>query len=684
MPGGRNFYNMHEHGFVRVATATPRVTVADPSANVEATLEMARIAHAEGVSLAVFPELGISGYALDDLFFQDALLDGCEKALSGLVAASSALHPVLIVGMPLRVRSLLYNVALVIHRGQVLGAVPKTYLPNYREFYERRQFTAGSNRMADTVKIAGEDVPFGCDLIFEASDMPDFSLNVEICEDVWVPIPPSSYAAMAGAHVIANLSASNVTVGKSDYRHALCRVHSARTYSAYLYSAAGRGESTTDLAWDGHAMIYENGTLMGESKRFALEPQLVSADIDLERLRQERMRHTTFADCAGEHCERPFRRIAFALEPDRTGDLGLRRPLDRFPYVPDDDRRLDELCFEAYNIQVTGLVKRLQASGLEKVVIGISGGLDSTQALLVATQAFDELRFSRKNILAYTLPAFATSNATKSAAWDLMTALGVSAGEIDMEPVSRQILSDIGHPFAKGEALYDIAFENVQAGARTATLFRLANMHDALVLGTGDLSELALGWCTYGVGDHMSHYNVNGSVAKTLIQHLIRWVAASSRFGEEASGVLSRILDTEISPELIPGENRDTPGQRTEDFVGPYELQDFNLYHITRFSFRPSKVAFLAMHAWKNAGDGRWPPHIPPSKRNSYDLAKIRKWLRVFLWRFFQTSQFKRSAVPNGPKVASGGSLSPRGDWRAPSDSSARVWIGELEDNVPE
>ena len=644
---------------------------------------MAKVAHKQNVSLVVFPELGISGYSLDDLFFQDALLDGCLEALESLIKESEKLSPVLVIGMPLRVRSLLYNVAIVLHRGTILGIVPKMFLPNYREFYESRHFTAGTNRNANMVKIAGQDVPFGDDLIFEAADMPDFSLNVEICEDVWVPIPPSSYAAMAGAHVIANLSASNVTVGKSDYRHALCRVHSARTYSAYLYSAAGRGESTTDLAWDGHAMIYENGELLGESERFSMEPQLVTADVDLERLRQERMRHTTFSDCAGVYKGRTFRRIEFTLKPDRKKDLGLRRPLDRFPYVPNDNDKLDELCFEAYNIQVAGLAKRLQASGIKKIVVGISGGLDSTQALLVAAQAFDELGLSRKNILAYTLPAFATSKSTKSAAWALMKSLGVSAEEIDMEPVSRQTLEDIKHPFASGKELYDVTFENVQAGSRTATLFRLANMHDALVLGTGDLSELALGWCTYGVGDHMSHYNVNGSVSKTLIQHLIRWVAASERFGMDASKVLYKILDTEISPELVPGDNDEAPSQRTEDFVGPYELQDFNLFHITRYSFRPSKVAFLAMHAWGDLKRGHWPPNMKKEKRNSYDLKTIRKWLRVFLWRFFQTSQFKRSAVPNGPKVASGGSLSPRGDWRAPSDSSAEIWIKELEDNIP-
>lgn len=678
-----NFLNLHKHGFVRVATATPEVTVADPDANIETSLALAKKAHDDNVSLILFPELGISGYALDDLFFQDALLDGCERALKRLVDESRTLYPVIILGMPLRLRSMVYNVAVVIHAGSILGVIPKSYLPNYREFYEQRQFTSGVHQKALTITLCGESVPYGADLIFEANDLPDFSINVEICEDVWVPIPPSTYATMAGAHVIANLSASNVTVGKSDFRHALCRVQSARTFCAYLYSASGRGESTTDLAWDGHAMIYETGDLMAQSVRFADHPQLTTSDIDLERLRQERMRHTTFADCANAEEGPTFRRISFTLAPNRKDDLGLRRPLDRFPYVPNDDTKLNELCFEAYNIQVTGLVKRLRSANIEKIVIGISGGLDSTQSLLVAVQAFDELGLSRKNILAYTLPAFATSKRTRTSAWTLMKTLGVSAEEIDMEPVSRQTLSDISHPFSKGEKIYDVTFENVQAGARTATLFRLANMHNALVLGTGDLSELALGWCTYGVGDHMSHYNVNGSVSKTLIQHLIRWVAGSKRFGTEVADVLYEILDTEISPELVPGDDKDAPSQRTEDVIGPYELQDFNLFHITRYSFRPSKVAFLSYHAWADIERGHWPPNMKDHKKKAYTLAEIRKWLRVFLWRFFQTSQFKRSAMPNGPKVASGGSLSPRGDWRAPSDSSATVWIRELEENVP-
>ncbi|MGB0507044.1 MAG: NAD(+) synthase [Pikeienuella sp.] len=678
MVSAAKFLNIYRQGFARVATGTPRVALGDPAANAAATIEMAGRAHEAGVAVLVFPELGLTGYAIDDLFQQDVVLDAAEKAVADVIAASATLTPVIMVGLPLRVVGRLYNVAAVIHRGDLLGIVPKSHLPNYREFYERRHFTPGTDAIVDEARIAGFEAPFGADLIFQADDLPDLTISAEICEDVWTPAPPSSAAAQAGATVIANLSASNVTVGKSDYRHALCRVQSARCYAAYIYSAAGRGESTTDLAWDGHAMIYENGQLLAESERFAADPQLTIADVDLDVLRQERLRHGTFHD----ESNGSFRQVDFTLDAP-AGDLGLRRAVDRFPYVPSDDAKLDELCFEAYNIQVAGLVQRLESAGIDKLVIGVSGGLDSTQALLVAAQAMDRLGLPRTNILAYTLPGFATSSSTKTAAWDLMRALGVTAEEISMDPVSRQTLSDIGHPYAGGVNDYDVTFENVQAGARTATLFRLANHNGALVLGTGDLSELALGWCTYGVGDHMSHYNVNGSVSKTLIQHLIRWVAASDRFGDVASEVLLRILDTEISPELVPGDG-DKPAQKTEDFVGPYELQDFNLFQITRHGLRPSKVAFLAYHAWRDRRVGGWPPHMGADSRNEYELATIRKWLRVFLWRFFQTSQFKRSAVPNGPKVGSGGSLSPRGDWRAPSDGTAAAWIAELEANTPD
>lgn len=677
-----SFHNIHTHGFVRIACGAPSLKVADPVFNVAQTLVLLRRAHERSAALALFPELGVSAYAIDDLLQQNALLDAVLAALDTLVEASRELSPVAIVGAPLRVGGRLFNCAVAIHRGRILAVTPKIYLPNYREFYERRQFASGDRAGVASITLCGQQVPFGSDILVSASDIADFTFHMEICEDVWTPVPPSSFAALAGATVLLNLSASNVTIGKSDWRHALCKAHSGRCIAAYAYSAAGPGESTTDLAWDGQAMIYENGALMAEAERFAAEPQLIAADIDLDRLVMDRIRQNTFGDNADVLRDRlAFRTVTFTAGADRTSDLGLMRSVERFPFVPNDDARLNELCFEAYNIQSHGLRKRMESARVEKIVIGVSGGLDSTQALVVACQTFDALKLPRRNILAYTLPAFATSKGTKANAWRLMEALGVTATEIDMTPACRQMLVDIGHPFAQGKPVYDITFENVQAGARTSVLFRLANQNNGLVLGTGDLSELALGWCTYGVGDHMSHYNVNGSVSKTLIQHLIRWVAQSRRFGEEASQVMLDILATEISPELVPGDG-DGPAQRTEDFVGPYALQDFNLFYITRYGFKPSKVAFLSHHAWSDAQRGAWPPHIETAKQLAYDLPTIKRWLTVFVKRFFETSQFKRSAVPNGPKVSSGGSLSPRGDWRAPSDASAAAWLADL-DRIP-
>jgi NAD+ synthase (glutamine-hydrolysing) len=441
------------------------------------------------------------------------------------------------------------------------------------------------------------------------------------------------------------------------------------------------------LAWDGHALIYENNDLLAESKRFASDEQMITADIDLERLAQDRMRLTSFNDCASDCQERvqAIRRIAFEFQVPQ-GDVPLLREVGRFPYVPSNARERDQRCFEAYNIQVQGLIQRLSSTGTKRVVVGISGGLDSTQALIVAAKAMDRMSLPRRNILAYTMPGFATSKQTLTNARKLMDALGVTAGEIDIRPACKQMFSDIGHPFARGEKVFDVTFENVQAGERTSHLFRLANLNQGIVLGTGDLSELALGWMTYGVGDHMSHYNVNVSVSKTLIQYLIRWVISSGQFEPETNATLQGILDTEISPELVPHADGDSsrPAQKTAETVGPYELQDFNLYYLSRYGFRPSKVAFLAWHAWGDKDKGQWPDLVPGARRVQYDLPTIKKWLEVFVFRFFKISQFKRSAIPNGPKVGSGGSLSPRGDWRAPSDSEAEPWLKELRENVPD
>ena len=678
-----SFTSLYRHEFIRIGVCVPRAQVADPEFAVNETLQMAQQGDAAGAAVMLFPELGLSSYAIDDLLFQDALLDAVERAIARLAEASRDLQPVLVVGAPLRSQGSLYNTAVVIHRGAILGAVPKSYLPNYREFYERRHFRSGLGVHGRRIAVAGQEVPFGVDLLFRSTGSVPFTFHVEICEDIWVPLPPSTRAALAGAEVLLNLSASNITIGKAETRRLLCASHAARTVSCYAYSAAGPGESTTDLAWDGHAAVFENGEMLIETQRFATGGTLGLADVDLGRLRQERMRLNSFGDCIGAEADKavPFRTMSFAFDVP-AAPVVLNRLVPRFPFVPVDPARLREDCYEAYNIQVQGLAKRLAATGLEHAVIGVSGGLDSTQALIVATRAMDLLGRDRKNVLAYTLPGFATSDETKGNAWALMRALGVTAAEIDIRPTARQMLTDLGHPFGRGEPVYDVTFENVQAGLRTDYLFRLANANRGLVVGTGDLSELALGWCTFGVGDHMSHYNVNASVPKTLIQHLIRFVAASGDVSDETVAVLRAILATEISPELVPA----TAGQAiqsTQAIVGPYALQDFSLYYLTRFGMRPSKIAYLAHQAWHDVERGAWPVDLPAGERRAYTLGEIRHWLEVFLRRFF-VSQFKRSTLPNGPKMSSGGSLSPRGDWRAPSDSSAEIWLAELRANVPE
>ncbi len=681
------FHSIYRHGFVRVAAAVPRVHLGDPQANVERTLALARTAAEQDAALVVFPELGLSAYTNDDLFHQAALLDAVDSGLERLVSESAGLAPLIVVGAPLRCEQGLFNAAVAIHRGRVLGAIPKSYLPEYREFYEKRQFRAARDLIGGDVVIAGSAVPFGPDIVFECSDVPGFAVFVEICEDVWAAIPPSSWGALAGATVLANLSASNITVGKSDYRHLLCAAHSARTLSAYLYTAAGLGESTTDLAWDGQAMICENGDLLAQTARFPADDELVLADVDLARLLADRATLSSWTDSLHDHHERlrRVRRVSFRFGvPERP--VALAREIERFPYVPSNPAVRNERCEEVYLIQVNGLETRLRATGIEKLVIGVSGGLDSTHALIVAARVLDRLGLPRSNVLGYTMPGFATSRSTLANAHALMRALGVSAREIDIRPAAQQMLSDLDHPACRGEPLYDVTYENVQAGERTSHLFRLANLHGGLVVGTGDLSELALGWSTYGVGDHMSHYNVNASVPKTLIQFLVRWAIDTDQFGAQAGRVLEAVLGTAISPELVPATDpdADSPEQHSELIVGPYELQDFFLYWTVRFGASPSTVAWLAHHAWGDRDAGRWPDLIPLERRNQYTLAEIKHWLGVFLDRFFRTSQFKRSAIPNAPKVGSGGSLSPRGDWRAPSDASAAAWLDELAREVPD
>ncbi|MCF6525265.1 NAD(+) synthase [Streptomyces sp. JJ36] len=670
-----NPWSIYQHGFARVAACTGHAALADPPANTASVLRQARRCAEEGAAVAVFPELCLSGYSIEDLLLQDALLDEVEGALGTVVAGSADLMTVLVVGAPLRHRHRVYNCAVVVHRGRILGIAPKSYVPNYREFYERRQIAPGDDERGGELRVGGAAVPFGPDLLFAAEDVPGLVLHAEVCEDMWVPVPPSAEASLAGATVLANLSGSPITVGRAEDRRLLCRSESSRCVAAYVYAAAGHGESTTDLSWDGQAMIHENGALLAETERFPLDDRYAVADVDLDLLRQERARMGTFDDNRRTHAGRVtgFREVPFRLGPPER-DIGLRRRVERFPFVPADPDRLARDCYEAYHIQVAGLQQRLAAIGGPKIVIGVSGGLDSTQALIVAARAMDRAGRPRSDILAFTLPGFATSAHTRENAHRLMRALGVTATELDITPTARLMLQEIGHPYASGEPVYDVTFENVQAGLRTDYLFRLANQRGGIVLGTGDLSEQALGWSTYGVGDQMSHYNVNSGVPKTLIQHLIRWVVGSGQFDTETSRTLTAILDTEISPELVPGEEM----QSTESKIGPYALHDFTLFHVLRYGFRPSKIAFLAWHAWHDRDAGAWPPHFPESERAAYDLPEIRHWLEVFCRRFFAFAQFKRSAMPNGPKVSAGGSLSPRGDWRAPSDSSADAWLRDL------
>jgi len=705
----REFRNLHTHGFARVAACTVPVAMADPATNAARIAEQVQALHDDGVDVALFPELSLSGYAIDDLLLQDVLLDAVDAAVVDLAKATAKLRPVVVVGAPIRSGARLYNCAVVLHRGEVLGVVPKVNLPNYREFYEKRWFASGDDARGTMLTRAhwpgadeDGDVPFGPDLIFRATDLPDLTIHVEVCEDMWVPIPPSARAALAGAHVLLNLSASPITVARAEDRHLLARSASSRCNAAYLYAAASAGESTTDLSWDGMTMAYEMGDLLGQSARFPEGAASTVVDIDLDRLRQERIRQGSFDDnrrseLIGTEDGELFRVVEFDLQP-AGGDLGLRRPLDRFPFVPDDEARLALDCYEAYNIQVSGLEQRLRAIAggsagkpldpqrAPKIVIGVSGGLDSTHALIVAAKACDRLGLPRTHILGFTMPGFATSKGTKSNAITLMESLAITWEELDIRPAAAQMLKDLGHPAGNGEEVYDVTFENVQAGLRTDFLFRAANQRGGIVLGTGDLSELALGWCTYGVGDQMSHYGVNAGVPKTLMQHLIRWVVSSGQLeAADAKGgvndVLTAILTQEISPELIPAK----PGEKmqsTEDSIGPYALHDFTLFHVLRRGYRPSKIAFLALHAWQDESSGEWPAGYPEADHTAYDLATIKRWEQVFFKRFF-ANQFKRSALPNGPKVVSGGTMSPRGDWRMPSDASAQAWLDELEHNVP-
>lgn len=706
------FRSVYDQGFARIAAVTAPVAPANPAKNAQTTIDLLQEAQAQGVAVAVFPELNLTGYAIDDLFLQEVLLEQTLAAIESVRQASAELTVMAVVGAPLRQGNRLYNCALAIQGGRVYAVAPKTFLPNYREFYEKRHFASGANAAATSITLpgvgdgptrddavaaspaasaasaaaqanpSGAVVPFGNKLLLDFPHIPGMVLHMEVCEDLWVPVAPSAQAALAGANVLVNLSGSPITVGRADDRELLARSASLRCNAAYVYAAAGEGESSTDLSWDGQTMIYELGEKLAETERFPQGPRMAVADVDIRTLASERLRQGSFDDNRIEQqgTASDYRTISVPLVPTRA-DIGLRRPLDRFPFVPDDPARLAQDCYEAYSIQVAGLEQRLRAIGNPKLVIGVSGGLDSTHALIVAARAMDRLGRPRSDIIAITMPGFATTAGTKRNAIDLATRLGCTFEEIDIRPVATQMLKDMGHPFGRGEEVYDVTFENVQAGLRTDFLFRIANERGGIVLGTGDLSELALGWCTFGVGDQMAHYGVNAGIPKTLIQHLIRWVVAEKIFDDAVGATLLSVLDTEISPELVPSKDGE-PIQSTQAKIGPYPLQDFTLFQVLRRGARPSRIAFLAEKAWHDASAGHWPMGIPESEQVTYQLPEIRKWLELFIKRFF-ANQFKRSTLPNGPKVVAGGTLSPRGDWRMPSDASGAAWLSELERNVP-
>ncbi len=642
-------------GFLRVAAAAPCLTVGDPEANVSEMLRTVTEARRRGVQVLVFPELGLTGYTAGDLFLSgETLVSAADRALARLLAETAHQPLVLAVGLPVASEGKLFNCAALLQSGRVLGVVPKTYLPGYREFYEERWFSSVREARAQTVRIAASTAPFGTDLIFAVEDEPAVALAAEICEDLWVPVPESSLHALAGATVILGLSASDELVMKAEYRRELVKVQSGRGLCAYVYANAGVHESTTDLVFAGQLLVAENGTLLAEGERFRRDGDLVVTDVDVERLLGERVRQTSFAD--GVHAlHRTYRQIRLDPIPPPQPHR-LVRSIDPHPFVPGDATRLDERCLEVFSIQTAGLARRLEHVGVKRITLGLSGGLDSTLALLVAARTFDLLRLPRQGILAVTMPGFGTTDRTLANARRLAPALGASLREIDIRPACTQHIRDLGLDPADTES---VTFQNLQARERTQILMDLANHEAALHLGTGDLSEMALGWSTFG-GDHLSMYNVNAGVPKTLVRELVSWVAAHDTSGPEAE-VLRSILDTPVSPELVPGRSDGSIAQKTEDILGPYELHDFFLFCFVRLAAGPRKILFLAQHAF--------------SGRYTDDMLK--RTLRTFLTRFFE-QQYKRSVCPDGPKVGSV-SLSPRGDWRMPSDMSKAAWLRELD-----
>ena len=640
------------YGYVKVGSAVPKLRVADCVYNKEEILKLVEAAAAKQVRVLSFPELSVTGYTCADLFFQAPLLHAAEQAIQEIAEATEALNIFLLIGAPIAVDNQMFNCAVALYKGKLLGIVPKTHIPNYSEFYEERWFASADDLLTEEITYAGQNVPIGADLIFAAADFPALKIGVEICEDLWVPIPPSSYLSLYGATLLLNLSASNELASKPGYRRQLVSQQSARCLSAYVYTSAGTGESTQDAVFSGHSMIYENGTLFAETESFSRESQFVYADIDVEMLMSERRKHTTFmTHLQKAEAQKFYRQIFFDMAEDTTLD-NWSRPLSNVPFTP--TTKLDARCKNIFAIQTTGLARRMEHTHADSLVIGISGGLDSTLALLVCAKACDYLGIDRTHVIGVTMPGFGTTDRTYQNALTLMRCLGITMKEIPIRDAVIQHFKDIDHDIS----LHNVTYENAQARERTQILMDLANKYNGLVVGTGDLSELALGWATYN-GDHMSMYGVNGSVPKTLVRHLVRYYADTCN-EKELADVLLDVLDTPVSPELLPPEDGQI-SQKTEDLVGPYELHDFYLYYILRYGYAPSKIYRLAIQAFKS----------------QYDRETILKWLNVFYRRFF-SQQFKRSCLPDGPKVGSV-AVSPRGDLRMPSDASGRLWLEELE-----
>ncbi len=640
------------YGFIRVGSALPKCKLADCIYNTEELIQILQQANEKQIQILVFPELSITAYTCGDLFFQHSLLEYAEKGLNDIVKASQNTDVFAVVGIPVVIDNQLFNCAVAIYKGDILGVVPKSYLPNYSEFQEKRWFSPAKQLLSNEIVLCGQKVPVGTDFIFKAEQIPYCKIGIEICEDLWSVIPPSSYQALSGATILLNPSASNELASKYDYRKQLISQQSSRCIAAYVYSSSGVGESTQDMVFSGHGLIYENGTLLKESERFIKETQLIYADVDLELLQNDRMKNTTFSE--NQYCHTAFREITFSMKP-QTNIEELQRIVKPHPFIPENNEYLDKRCQDIFNIQVAGLARRIEHTKAKSVVVGISGGLDSTLALLVSVKACDYLGISAKHVIGITMPGFGTTDRTYQNALSLMEALGIQTREISIQKAALQHFEDIGHD----ASIHDVTYENTQARERTQILMDIANKENGFVVGTGDLSELALGWATYN-GDHMSMYGVNASVPKTLIRVLVRWIAEYGSLSQKANEILLDVLDTPVSPELLPPDEKGNINQKTEEIVGPYELHDFFLYYVVRFGFSPSKILFLAENAFKG----------------EYERETLLKWLKNFYHRFFM-QQFKRSCMPDGPKVGTI-SLSPRGDWRMPSDAFNHVWVEEV------